>query len=215
MRRTRRHSCSFLKKTCCSIADLQLCLKFCCTAKCFSCTYTNIYILFHQLVNKYWIQFLAPEVGLCCLSFLCILLCIWSFQTPNPPLPTLLPYCNHMLWSFLVLDEPSYPQLLRKSPDTYQKREIKPRSMPGLDIEEGVAVSTQADWCVSLNSPRLKTSALASFMGAQKLALQRPGSWVTPSWDSTSQFLIEEMTGLAWLQQCKCLDSFRNQSGCS
>ena len=54
------------------------------------------------------------------------------------------------------LDEPSYPQLLRKSPDTYQKREIKPRSMPGLDIEEGVAVSAQADWFVSLTPPDSK-----------------------------------------------------------
>ena len=132
-----------------------------------------------------------------------------------PPLPTLLPYCNHMSWPFFILDEPSYPQLLRKSPDAYQKREIKPRSMPGLDMEEGVT-GKYTGWRVCLsNSPRLKTSALASFMGAQKLALQRPGSWVTSSWDSTSQFLIEKMTELAWLQQCKCLDWFRNQSGCS
>ena len=36
----------FSRKPYCSMAD-QCYLKFCCTPKCFSCTYTNIHILFH------------------------------------------------------------------------------------------------------------------------------------------------------------------------
>ena len=42
-------------------------------------------------------------------------------------------------------------------------------------------------------------------MGAQStLAPQRPGSWVTSSWEHISQFSIGETIGSAWLPQCKC-----------
>ena len=39
-----------------------------------------------------------------------------------------------MSWPFLVVDELSYPLLMRKSLDTYQKWEIKARIVLGLDI---------------------------------------------------------------------------------
>ena len=53
---------------------------------------------------------------------------------PSPPLPNTLPHGNLMSWPFAVVDELSYPLLLRKSLDTYQKWEIKQRIVLGLDI---------------------------------------------------------------------------------
>ena len=41
---------------------------------------------------------------------------------------------QHHILAPLVVDELSYPLLRRKSLDTYQKREIKPRIVLGLDI---------------------------------------------------------------------------------
>ena len=41
--------------------------------------------------------------------------------------------------------------------------------------------------------------------------LQTSGSWVKSSWGCISRSLIEEMTGLAWHWQYKCLERFRNQ----
>ena len=52
----------------------------------------------------------------------------------SPPFPHTLPHDNLMSWPFLVVDEISYPLLMRKSLDTYQKRRIKPRIVLGLDI---------------------------------------------------------------------------------
>ena len=71
-------------------------------------------------------NFLCSTVGLCCLSFLC-------FPTTTPPLLPTLPHGNLMSWTSLV-DELSYPLLLRKPLDTYQKREIKQRIVLGLDF---------------------------------------------------------------------------------
>ena len=70
---------------------------------------------------------LRSTVGLCCFSFLCF---------PNSQSSThhTLPHGNLMYWSSLVLDELSYPLLLRKPLDTYQNREIKQRIVLGLDI---------------------------------------------------------------------------------
>ena len=50
----------------------------------------------------------------------------------SPPFPHTLPHDNLMSWPFLVVDEISYPLLMRKSLDTYQKRKIKPRIVLGL-----------------------------------------------------------------------------------
>ena len=50
----------------------------------------------------------------------------------SSPTPT-LPHGNLMSWISLV-DELSYPLLLRKPLDTYQKREIKQRIVLGMDI---------------------------------------------------------------------------------
>ena len=71
---------------------------------------------------------LRSTVGLCCFSFLCF---------PNSQSSThhTLPHGN-MSWASLVLDELSYPLLLRKPLDTYQKREIKQRIVLSLDIGE-------------------------------------------------------------------------------
>ena len=73
--------------------------------------------------------------------------------TPSPPLPHSLPHGNLMSWPFLVLDELSYPLLLRKPLDTHQKREIKQRILLGLDIGGESPVRAHADWCVSLTPP--------------------------------------------------------------
>ena len=67
--------------------------------------------------------------------------------------------------------------------------------------------------CVSDSPMILEATVLAPFKGAQrKITTQRPGSWVMSSWGYISLFMIKEMTGLAWLQQCKGLDWFKNQS---
>ena len=58
-------------------------------------------------------NFLCSTVGLCCFSFLC-------FPTTTPPLPHTLPHGNLMSWTSLV-DELSYPLLLRKPLDTYKR----------------------------------------------------------------------------------------------
>ena len=72
---------------------------------------------------------LRSTVGLCCFSFLCF---------PNSQSSThhTLLHDKLMSWPSLVLDELSYPLLLRKPLDTYQKREIKQRIVLGLDIGE-------------------------------------------------------------------------------
>ena len=65
--------------------------------------------------------------------------------------------------------------------------------------------------CVS-DSPRiLKAAAMPPLKSTGWVHLQRSGSWVTSSWGCISRSLIEEMTGLAWHGQCKCLEWFRNQ----
>ena len=66
-------------------------------------------------------------IGLCCFSFLCF---------PNSQSSThhALPHGNLISWPSLVFNELSYPLLLRKPLDSYQKREIKQRFVLGLDI---------------------------------------------------------------------------------
>ena len=66
-------------------------------------------------------------LGLCCLSFLFIS----NSQSSPPPQPS--SWQPHDLILFL-LDKLSYPLLLRKPLDTYQKREIKSKIVLGLDI---------------------------------------------------------------------------------
>ena len=63
--------------------------------------------------------------------------------------------------------------------------------------------------CVSDSSRILEAAAIAAFKRPLWVHLQRPGSWVTSSWGCISQSLIEEMTGLAWHGQCKCLECSR------
>ena len=59
---------------------------------------------------------------------------LFIITTPSPPLPHTLPHGYLMSWPFLVVDELPYPLLMRKSLDTYQKREIKSGIVLGLDI---------------------------------------------------------------------------------
>ena len=62
-----------------------------------------------------------------------------------------LPYVNLMSWPSLVLDELSYPLLLRKPLDTYQKWEIKSWARSVYWGES--LVRAHADLCMSLTSP--------------------------------------------------------------
>ena len=61
---------------------------------------------------------LHSTVGLCCFSFL-------YFPNSQSYTHHTLPHDNFMSWTSLLLDELSYPLLLRKPLDIYQKREIK------------------------------------------------------------------------------------------
>ena len=70
---------------------------------------------------------LRSTVGLCCFPFLC-------FPNSQSSAHHTLPHGNLMSCPCLVLVELSYPLLLRKPLDTYQKREIKQRTVLGLDI---------------------------------------------------------------------------------
>ena len=69
---------------------------------------------------------LCSTVGLCCFSYL-------YFPNSQSSTHHTLPHDNLISWASLVLDELSYPLLLRKPLDTYQKREIKQRIVLGLD----------------------------------------------------------------------------------
>ena len=120
----------FSKKLYWSVANLQCCITFCCTAVWLSYTHKNIFFSYYfswDLSLNIEYSFLCSTEGLCCFSFFC-------FPTTTPPLPRTLPHGNLMSWPFLVVDELSYPLLMRKSLDTYQKREIKPRILLGLDV---------------------------------------------------------------------------------
>ena len=129
----------------------------------------------------------------------------------SPPFPHTLPHDNLMSWPFLVVDEISYPLLMRKSLDTYQKREIKWRIVLGLGIGEVPGKSSGWLVCVS-DSPRiLEATAIPPLKRIQWGRLERPGSWMMSSWCCLSQSLVEKMTGLAWHRQCKCLELFRYQ----
>ena len=148
--------------------------------------------------------------SLCSTEGLCVFHSSVS-PTPSPPLPHSLPHGNLMSWPLLVLDELSYPLLLRKPHDTYQKREIKWRIVLGLGIGEVPGKSSGWLVCVS-DSPRiLEATALPPLKRTQWGHLQRTGSWVPSSWGCISPCMIEEMTGLAWHRQCKCLELFRYQ----
>ena len=70
---------------------------------------------------------LCSTVGLCCFSFLC-------FPNSQSSTHDALPHGNLISWPSLVFNELSYPLLLRKPLDSYQKREIKQRFVLGLDI---------------------------------------------------------------------------------
>ena len=70
---------------------------------------------------------LHSTVGLCCFSFLC-------FPNSQSSTHDALPHGNLISWPSLVFNELSYPLLLRKPLDSYQKREIKQRFVLGLDI---------------------------------------------------------------------------------
>ena len=110
------------------MANLHCGIKFCCTAMWLSYTH-KIYIFSYSfscdLSLNIEYNFLCSTVGLCCFSLLC-------FPTTTPPLLHTLPHGNLMSWTSLV-DKLSYPLLLRKPCDTYQKREIKQRIVLGLD----------------------------------------------------------------------------------
>ena len=190
------------------MAELQCRLKFCCPAMWLNYTHKNIYSFSYSfswgLSLDIEYSSLLSTVGLCCLSFHCF---------PNSQASTHhpLPHGSHMCGPFLVLDELSYPLLLIKPLDTYQKREIEPITVL-VWIFVGVA-RKGSDWLVCFSdSPRiLVATAILALERAQWIDLQRPGSWVTSSWGSISRSLIEEMTGLAWHRQCKLLEWFRNQ----
>ena len=120
------------------MTNLQCCLKFCCTANWLSYTHSKIFFfLFFFITVCHWILNIFP----CALSrtllfiiplYITLHLIIpYSLSSPHPHLSFWQPY----VLALFVLDEPSYPQLLRKSPDTYQKREIKQRIVLGMDIE--------------------------------------------------------------------------------
>ena len=193
------------------MADLQCRLKFCSRAMWLSYTHKKIHSFpyFFSCGLSLDIEYssLLSTVGLCCLSFYCFLNCQSSTHH------TLL-HGSRVYGPFLVLDELSHALKLIKPLDTYQKREINPRTLLGLDIGGGWGVTDEgSDWlmCVS-DSPRiLAVSAISTLKRTQTVDLQRPGSWVTSSWGSTSRFMIEEMTGLAWHRQCKRLEWFKNQ----
>uniref|UniRef100_A0AC11EQ40 Uncharacterized protein n=1 Tax=Ovis aries TaxID=9940 RepID=A0AC11EQ40_SHEEP len=57
----------------------------------------------------------------------------------------------------------------------------------------------------------LQATVISPLVSTVLFYLERPGSWVTSFCGCISRFLIEEMTGLAWHGQCKCLEWFRNQ----
>ena len=89
------------------VVDLQ-CVNFCCTAKCFNCTY--IYYFSYSFLLwffiGYWVQFYVLCSRTFCLSILYIVICICSSQTPNPSFFNLLPcwephVCSLCLWVFL------------------------------------------------------------------------------------------------------------------
>ena len=78
-----------------TIVDLEY-FTFCCTPKWFSYMYIFIYIyifflIFFNIMVKHLIlryySSLCYIVGPCCLSVLCIIVCICSSRTPNPSLP--------------------------------------------------------------------------------------------------------------------------------
>ena len=120
----------FSKKSYWSVANLQWCIKFCCTTVWLSYTHKNIFFSYSfscglSLNIEY--SSLRSTVGLCCFSFLCFP----NFQSSTHHT---LPHDNLISWPSLALDELSHPLLLRKPLDTYQNREIKQRIVLGLDF---------------------------------------------------------------------------------
>ena len=83
----------------CNIVDLQCYANLCCTAKWLS--YTHVYILFHYgLSQEIGYSSLCYTVGLCCLSILNVIVCIYLPQTPSPSLsfPKSFFFFCHAAW---------------------------------------------------------------------------------------------------------------------
>ena len=136
------HSCSFFKKICFSVADLQCCIKLSYTAQWLSYTKTSIYILFltlfpYSILLDIEYSSLCYVVGLCYLFILYILVSLDNPKLPILASPTPFLMATICLGPLTFCMNSHIPQLLRKPLDTYQKKEIKTRSVAGLDIEEG------------------------------------------------------------------------------